>query len=267
MPSDISAVLIKVADPERFHLGSVVQNPRSLTTLDVEAACSNLSFSIVGGKAGDKAGVNLSHMQLASDFIAYILQGYFLTMHQTGLFNRQITLFEALARIDTVEVVQMEKGFFSRSSLPALELNFKAGKAVLARGLVLLPDIGNAEMSIVQRFLSDSAKLQNRQGIGVLRGYFIASPIESSYSAPAPNSCLSHLIKLTGGDSEVKSVAMYECLLPAPYFGHVNLINYRYQYDPEHEPQSSLDSDNQSTEGDSVEFKLVYPYLKKTALK
>ncbi|MBX9939612.1 MAG: hypothetical protein K2Y32_10180 [Candidatus Obscuribacterales bacterium] len=264
MPSDISAVLIKVADPERFHLGSVVQNPRAVTTLDVEAACSNLSLSIVSGKDCD----NASHMKLASDFVAYILQGFFLTMHQTGLFNRQITLFEALARIDSVEVKQMEKGFFSRSPLPVLELNFKAGKAILARGLILLPDIANAEMSIVQRFLSDSAKLQNRQGIGVLRGYFIASPIESSYTAPAPNSCLSHLIKLTGGDSEVKSVAMYECLLPAPYFGHVNLINYRYQNDHGHEPQSSPELDDQvSTQENSVEFSLVYPYLKKPALK
>ncbi|MCA0313674.1 MAG: hypothetical protein LCH63_07505 [Candidatus Melainabacteria bacterium] len=250
MPSDISAVLIKVADPERFHLGSVVQNPRSVTTLDVEAACSNLSLSVASGKGCE----NAEYMQLASDFIAFILHGYFLTMHQTGLFNRQITLFEALARIDTVEVKQMEKGLFSRSLLPALELNFKAGRAILARGLVLLSDIGNAEMSIVQRFLSESAKLQNRQGIGVLRGYFIASPIESSYSAPAPNSCLSHLIKLTGGDSEVKSVAMYECLLPAPYFGHVNLINYHCKQDP------------QSSE-EKAEFNLVYPYLKKTALK
>lgn len=58
----------------------------------------------------------------------YIAIDFFALAHATGLYNRQIKLWEGLARTLTVEISQMSKGIFSQEKLPEYDFCFQDHK-------------------------------------------------------------------------------------------------------------------------------------------
>ena len=85
IPSDhfmasIPTILIKNSDPEAYNLGTIIQSPRTCTTIDVRQACANLDFV--------PPGEGLERSALVESFVRYLFTQYFVLAHQSGLYNQ-----------------------------------------------------------------------------------------------------------------------------------------------------------------------------------
>lgn len=262
MAAATSAILIKNRDPEAYNLGTIVQNPRGCTSIDLAAATSNLVFEPVGACASSE------HCALVLDLVRYLFQDFFNRSHQTGLYNRQMRLWQVFSKVERVEFKQLEGGFFTRTLKPALQVAFKSQTGhVLFLALVALG--GPDQFNMVQEFLTQAAKTQGRQGSYILRGIFIVQSEPSELEKTRQ-----YLVKATNGEDPV---ARYDSYLPSPFFVHANLLSFATgsEISVLAEPEPVLEADageqenpDQGFEPQSQEsgravtgFSLVYPCL------
>ncbi|CAN5209530.1 hypothetical protein BH11CYA1_BH11CYA1_31990 [soil metagenome] len=199
------SVIVKNAQPEAFNLGSITQAPRNAAAQDLDAACKNLVFEPSDNKIPD--------LVLAA--IKFIITGYFSDAHQSGLYNRQLRLWEAISKITVVEVQQVSKGFFQKVGLPIYEMLFKTahGKIPIA-ALVIEPASGANHLEIMKDFLVKVAKIQAQSG-NQLKGVFVVC------DSPFPPAVLSYVEKAIGAQDPV---AKFDSILPPPYQVHINLV-------------------------------------------
>jgi len=216
-----SSVLIKNLDNEAYNLGSVTANPRAASAADIKAGLDNLVI---------EPSDNTNDLVLA--VIQYLFQDYFGFAHQTGLYNRQIRLWEMVSRVSTVEVRQVEKGFFSRTTLPVYELVMKTALSQSPIcALVIGPEIrandyyknyrpseeGKIYVDLLRDFLLKVMKIQARLGANGVKGIFVVSP------EPLEPALLAYIEKETGATDPVSKV---ESIMPAPVSAHINLLTY-----------------------------------------
>ncbi len=207
-----STIVIKNDTTEAFNLSSVTQSPRTATAQDLEAACANLLF---------EPSAKVPDMVMAA--AKFVLTDYFTQAHQSGLYNRQIKLWESLSKIAVVDVKQLARGIFQKVAMPVYELNFKTNTGqTLACALVVEPlfsktaenENAHAQLDLFKDFLGRMAKMQARQGDQV-RGVFVF------FDSPFPPAVLTHVEKVTGA---ADPVAKFDSILPAPYNAHINLV-------------------------------------------
>lgn len=214
------SVIIKNADSEAFNLGSVTQAPRSAAAQDLKAACDNLVFEPSDNKIPD----------LVFSAIRFVMASYFSAAHQSGLYNRQLRLWETISKIAVVEVQPVTKGLFQKVALPVYELLFKTvnGKIPIV-ALVLEPSSGSNQLELLKDFLAKVAKMQAQSGNQV-RGVFVVC------DSPFPPAILSFVEKAIGADDPV---ARFDSILPPPYQVHINLVvNLHGNIQPEHIQES-----------------------------
>lgn len=266
--ASIPTILIKNSDPEAYNLGTIIQSPRTCTTIDVRQACANLDFV--------PPGEGLERSALVESFVRYLFTQYFVLAHQSGLYNRQMRLWQVFSKVEKVEFKQVTSGVVSRNFEPAYELAFRTSTnhvvflaLLLESSLTLMPakERQNKELNLVKDFIARVAKLQVRQSGGVLRGIFIGSPQPGEPT-------LNYLVKETGGTDPV---ARFDCYMGSPLQVHVNFIGYSAvaeEQSPEAaEPEAPAENDlmpehNKSLDfepvsKDSFAFNLVYPALNK----
>ncbi|GEM_PF-478023 len=229
-----STIVIKNAEAEAFNLGSVTQAPRSATSLDLQAASGNLLF---------EPSNKVSDLVLAA--AKFVLTDYFIQAHQSGLYNRQIKLWEALAKIAVVDVKQLSRGIFQKVALPVYELNFKTSAGqILVSALVVEPLFSktvqneknsHAQLDLFKEFLGRVAKMQARHGDQV-RGVFLF------FDSPFPPAVLTYVEKATGASDPV---AKFDSILPAPYNTHVNLV-VKLQGSPKADREPEVDPADQT---------------------
>ena len=225
-----STVVIRNSDNEAFNLGTVVANPRSASAVDIKAGLDNLIIEAPEGTPDLVIGV-----------IKYLFQGYFAYAHQSGLYNRQIRLWEMFARISSVDVRQLERGFFSRYNLPVYELELKTSmnqSPVCA--LVIDQEVlnnndykgyatpGKVYVELLKDYIGKVMKMQARMGSNGVKGLFVVSP------APLAPELLAYIEKETGADDAVSRV---ESIWPSPVSAHVNLLTYSMEQEA---PEASL---------------------------
>ncbi len=247
-----STIVIKNATIEAFNLGSVTQSPRTVTALDLEAACANLLFE-PSGKVPD--------MVLAA--VKFVLTDYFTQAHQSGLYNRQIKLWEALSKIAVVDVKQLSRGMFQKVTMPVYELNFKTSTGqTLVCALVVEPlfsktvenENNHAQLDLFKDFLGRVAKLQARHGDQV-RGAFVF------FDSPFPPAVLTHVEKATGA---ADPVAKFDSILPAPYNTHINLI-VKLHGSPKNDGQADADGlENDEAIKMGGQLFLLHPQLRRS---
>jgi hypothetical protein len=199
------SVIVKNAETEAFNLGSVTQAPRAAAAQDIVAACDNLVFEPSDNK--------IPNLVLAA--IKFVMTVYFSEAHQSGLYNRQLRLWEIISKIAVVEVQPITKGFFQKVALPAYELLFKtvSGKTPIV-ALVIEPSYGSNHLELLKDFLAKVAKMQAQSG-NQTKGVFVVS------DSPFPPAILSFVEKAIGADDPV---ARFDSVLPAPYQVHINLV-------------------------------------------
>jgi hypothetical protein len=211
---------IKNADSEAYSLAAVTANPRNASAADLRAGLDNLVIE-------PPEGTN----DLVMAVVQYIFQDYFVFAHQSGLYNRQIRLWEMISRISTVEIRQVERGLFSRTLLPVYEIVMKTGlgqSPICA--LVIDQDVTNFDpyknnsgaagkvyVQLLEDFLLKVMKIQARLGTNGVKGIFVVT------RAPLEAALLAYIEKRTDASDAVSKV---ESIMPAPVSAHINLLTY-----------------------------------------
>ena len=88
----------------------VTQNPRSFNTKQIQTAIENTQLIDIEEKILP---------ELLYKSAEYILKDFFLYLHQTGLYNRQLKFWESLANITQISFCKLEKGLLKKSDLNA----------------------------------------------------------------------------------------------------------------------------------------------------
>ena len=202
---------ISIQNIEDFSPEAVVKSPRTFRPQDVLNACRNVAITPPNGTPPEVLAIA---QFVAIDFIGLA--------HSTGLYNRQIKLWEALARTQKVEVHQMSKGMFSKTKLPEFDfscIDQKGRTIVVARYAAAEQSGQNID------YLRDCREFFKRsEGITSLAGVFVC------YPAPFPKNVLDFVRKETNASD---SLARFESVLPKLAVP-VNLVEFSRAavYDP-----------------------------------
>lgn len=193
---------VSIRNIEDFSPNAIVKSPRTFRPQDVANACRNVELKADETQT-PPAVLALTH---------YLVIDFFALSHSSGLYNRQIKLWENISKTASVEIHQMERGFFSREKLPEFDFSLLDHKkrpialAHFAKG----QDEGKRfdYLKSCREFLK---RAENSQGIS---GLFLC------YPQPFPESVIEFIKKETNASDKI---AKYESLLPK--FGvPVNLI-------------------------------------------
>jgi hypothetical protein len=124
-----------------FTLHSVVMKPRHSTPLDLAAAAKNLRIDFHGENEDEIAIISRK-------IVSYLLTDFFVLSHRTGLYNRQLKLWEALASICEVKIAQLQQGFFKKIELPIWDFSMvdTRGRTMLLVRVAL--DVPHAEFDL-----------------------------------------------------------------------------------------------------------------------
>ena len=216
-------VTIKNLVNDAYSLGAVTTNPRAATALDIQAGLSNLAIEAA-------PDVNAPVPALPLAVIHYLFHDFFAMAHQSGLYNRQIRLWEMFSRVSAAQIQQVERGFFSRSTIPVYEIIFKTSVGqnpvcalVIDESIRSLDgfknqtDAGKIYIELLRDFLLKVIKIQARLGANGVKGIFVVTP------EPLAPGLLAFVEKSTGA---IDPVSRAESIMPAPVSAHINLLTY-----------------------------------------
>lgn len=183
---------ISIQNIEDFSPEAIVKSPRIFRPQDVQNACRNVL--IEPSKDTPELVLALGRF-LAIDFFAIA--------HGSGLYNRQIKLWETIVRTQKIEVHQMSKGLFSKTMLPEFDfalIDHKGRTSALAR--YAAPEQSGKNMD----YLRDCREFLRRASAHTnLSGVFVC------YPNPFPDNVLSFIKKET---NSANPLARFESIMP-----------------------------------------------------
>lgn len=184
-----------------FSLHTVSANPRHCSPVDLQVAVSNLKLE------------PLTNEPPAEPFqlVVYLLTDFFSMLHRSGLYNRQLPLWEALARTSEVHIDRLRQGMFAKIELPIWEILFLDGNR---RKLLCVRFLDHSATSLIDpdnekdalRFLQNAVKRAEK--LKVENPAF--SGLVLCCSGNMPEIIVGNVLKLTGDDA----VARYQSVLP-----------------------------------------------------
>ena len=183
---------ISIRNIEDFSPAAIVRSPRTSRPIDVQNACANLAIAVPPATPAFAVAV-----------ARYIMFDFFALAHASGLFNRQIKIWEALGKISAVEIRQASKGFFSQDKISEFDLTFldHKNRPTLFAHLAMPTEAGaNYDYLKVAREFLKRASLQ--QG---LSGIFLC------YPSPFPQKVLDFIRKETNASD---SISRFESIFP-----------------------------------------------------
>ncbi len=208
---------ISIRNIEDFSPDAIAKSPRTFRPIDVQNACRNLSIKAPGGTPA--AALALAH---------YIAIDFFMLAHSTGLYNRQIKLWESLAKTSAIEIHQKRKGIFSSEKLPEFDLYFFDHKK---RPMIAAHYAQAHHSSIKFDYLKSCKEFFKRvSAVQGLNGVFVSFP------GPFPEKVLDFIRKQTNANN---SIAKYESVFPGLGLP-VNMLELEQnlKFDPESQMQS-----------------------------
>ncbi|MBX9688484.1 MAG: hypothetical protein K2X27_17375 [Candidatus Obscuribacterales bacterium] len=168
-----------------------MRSPRTFRALDVQNACRNLDL-----KADPKTPL---FVKAVADFL---LAEFFALSHGSGLYNRQIKLWEALAKTLTVEVYQQSKGIINNTKLPEYDFAFLDHK----RRLLFLAHLNMPAQGLDFDYLKSAREFLKRASSNQnLAGVFLC------YPSPFPPKVLEFIRRETNAQN---SLSHYESVIP-----------------------------------------------------
>jgi len=196
----VHKLAVKNASESAFSLHSVTGKPRQCTPIDLHLASENLRLEPLTEEPPEEV------LQLAY----YLLTDFFGLLHRSGLYNRQMPLWEALARIAEIHIERLTEGFIAKIELPIWELrmlDIHGRKLVLVRFLddsaTDLVDSQNSKdaLRFLKNAIKTAAKLksENPGFAGLILGC----------AWPMPEIIIENVLRLTGNDP----VARYQSVL------------------------------------------------------
>lgn len=190
-PEFIFAVSFK--EEEGFRPDTICQNPRSFRAQDVVLASQNVVLSVVEGNPPPEL----------LEVTSFIIGDFFAVAHGSGLYNRQIKLWEALARIVKIEVIQLTSGIFHKKQIPVFDLHMQDARGRQTVAARICP--GNLTEKGINLLKLSKNFLTSQEEKPDLTGLFICLP--ENETAPVAN----YLSRLTKSNNPV---AKYESVVP-----------------------------------------------------
>jgi hypothetical protein len=228
----IFAVQIRIS--EAFTLDSIVRSPRTFKPKDVLSACQNNDLVVTHGDPPPEV------ISLAT----YVMTDFFAMAHATGLYNRQLPLWEALSKVNSIHVTQLSSGVFRKEPIQVFDFDFQdyKGKTLLLANLVTrVPDKKTA-LDMLKGFIS---RASGKAGTGAL----------ACFSAPMPASVLDYVQKQIPTDDPI---GRYESIMPG--------VNRSFDLFEMDRANLIADSQDASAEGSPemrTIFQLKHPDLRK----
>jgi hypothetical protein len=223
---------ISIRNIEDFSPAAIVKSPRTFRPMDVQNACKNIA--LVPTK---------DTPSIVTAFAHYIMLDFFAHAHATGLYNRQIKLWESLTRTISIEVEQATKGLFGQEKLPEYDFvlyDQKRRPIVFAHMAMPAASGDNFDyLKSAKEFLRRTSQMQG------LVGLFVCFP------SPFPTKVLESIRKEINATD---SVARFEAVLPKLGIP-LNLVEI--ERSPVYNP---------STKTDMQKLRLVHPDLSKKKL-
>lgn len=184
---------ISVRNIEDFSPDAVVKSPRTFRPVDVQNACLNVSIE---ASPGTPAPILALARYAAIDFFAQA--------HGTGLYNRQQKLWEALARVVSIEVYQLRKGIFSSEKIPEFDFSFMDYRQ---RVVALMHFASPANTGAPHDYLkSTNAFIQRASQVQGITGVFL------SFHSPFPPKVLEFIRRDT--NAIASTTARFESIMP-----------------------------------------------------
>ena len=209
---NISKFKIESLEATSFSLFNVIADPRAFAPDDIKAACNNLVIR----EASD------SVLRLSSPsrfFLHYLFAEFFQKAHQSGLYNRQRELFEAIGKVESGESEPVSYGmFFNKSKWPCNDITlFDKDRNPLIVARIVddseeRTDKSNA-MDWLRNFIDKLNKLQSRKNC--VHGAFFA------FFGDFPTDLKERVENLVGCSDPI---ARYDCKLPPPAMLSLNLV-------------------------------------------
>ena len=206
-------ISISTREPEAFNLATVVADPRALKTTDVQSACDNLVIQCTAK--------NLPRD--VTSLVKFIFTGYFPLAHRTGLYNRQINLWESLSRVVSAKVEVVRTGILLKVvRLPVYDIHFynHSGQLVFIARLVKRHNRQDFDRRCVN-YLTTFVKKVNKAkaSSSSLCGAFFCVP------DPVDASVLKKFGSITGANDPG---AKFESRLPPPADIPLNMLGMDY---------------------------------------
>ena len=223
---------VSTKNPELFSIHSVAHSPRSLSPHDLTSAVENLKLDFHGEEPGP----------VSSAFVEFLFADFFVNAHSSGLYNRQLALWEAIARIGSGTINPLKTGWFLMpKEHPVEEVVFldSLGKPVVLAWLVQEGDPNSILNMLIKKV--NKMKLQESPLCGVFLG--MPDPVDESFLDKTRN--------FLGADDPV---ARYDARLPEPALIPLNLLDYR-----SHDTEDSDESEERCS------IRLIHPTLRKAS--
>lgn len=254
---NISKFKIENLEPTSFSLFNVTREPRAFAPDDIKAACNNLLIREL-----PDSPVKLSSP--SQFFLHYLFTDYFQRAHQSGLYNRQRELFEAIGKVDHGESEPVSYGmFFNKTLWPCKDITLfdKDNNPLIVARVVdenekasmglERTDKSNA-MDWLRNFVDKLNKLQTRKNC--VAGAFFA------FVGDFPSDLKARVENLIGVSDPI---ARYDCKLPPPAMLSLNLLEMHKTGDTEYDAEQLKDEQEmQEMLGCNYRGVLVLPQLK-----
>jgi hypothetical protein len=226
---------VRIRISEAFTLDSIVRSPRTFKPKDVKSACHNNELSITHGSPPAEV----------ESLATYVMTDFFAVLHATGLYNRQIAMWEALSKVNSIHVTQLSSGVFQKQPLPIFDfafLDYKGKPLVLANLVMGIPE-KKKPVGLLKEFIG---RASGRGATGVL----------ACFAGPMPEEVLDFVQKAT---FTIDPVLKYESIMPS--------LNKPFDLLELNEGTLAADSQDGVSESDvRAVFTLLHPDLKKKSV-
>lgn len=207
---EIGSFKVGLKNPLGLSTEKVTQNPRSFNTTQIRNAIENISFIDI------EEGI-LPELLLSTS--NYLLKDFFLYMHQTGLYNRQLNLWRTLAGITKISFSRLQKGVLKKKVLDAYMIDFFIDPETSCINAVVDENYTDSQAKYsFKDFRVYLSKALLRSNLNRLKGVFY-------FFCGIPDETFLPNLKLI--TKSFDPISKYESRLPQNYDLRLNVINFR----------------------------------------
>ena len=113
---ELGELKVTLKNPLAITCEKITQNPRAHSTSEIKSAIENISILDVKERIIPEVIIKA---------VNYILKDFFLYMHQSGLYNRQLNLWRILSHVSQIHVFELLKGFTKKVNLSTYLIYFQ----------------------------------------------------------------------------------------------------------------------------------------------
>lgn len=220
--SEIGNLQVNSLKPFELTPEKITQTPRSFNTEQIKIALENLSFKTNSG------------IETLPDYFKeipnYLLKNFFLKMHQTGLYNRQINLWKTLGTISEASFYRLNKRFLKKDedSINLIDFSTSSKKTCICALILQNKSIDYKFLKFQISIVCELFRKRNLKGI-----FFLLENLKK-------HDALKNFELLTNLDDQISK---YESVIKGTKDIRMNVINIKQ-------------------DGNNYTFEHIYPQIK-----